>query len=61
MAYGLYKGSKLISLFQNEQYAKHKAEVYKTDRTFPGVYYVKEIESNIEKPWLILLGIMPPS
>jgi hypothetical protein len=50
MAYGLYKGSKLISLFQNEQYAKHKAEVYKTDRTFPGVYYVKEIESNIEKP-----------
>lgn len=61
MRFGMYKGNKLISVFKNESYAKHKAEVYKNDSNTPGVYYVKEIESNIEKPWLILLGIMPPS
>lgn len=49
MRFGLYKGNKLISIFKNESYAKHKAEVYKNDSNNPGVYYMKEIESNIEK------------
>ena len=44
MRFGLYKGSKLISVFKNEQYAKHKAEIYKNDKNMPGVYYTKEIK-----------------
>ena len=47
MRYGLYKGNKLISVFKNEKYAKHKAEIYKNDSRTPGVYYVKEIKAEV--------------
>ena len=40
--YGLYKGNKLISVFENELYAKHKAEIYKNDKNTPGDFYIKE-------------------
>ncbi|MGX7008334.1 hypothetical protein SAMN02746068_00727 [Lactococcus chungangensis CAU 28 = DSM 22330] len=46
MRYGLYKGNKLISVFMSEQYAKHKAELYKNDRVTPGVYYVKTLDEK---------------
>ena len=46
MRYGLYKGNKLISVFMNEQYAKHKAEIYKDDRVTPGVYDVKPLDKK---------------
>ena len=46
MRYGLYKGNKLISVFMNKQYAKHKAEIYKNDRRTPGLYYVKPIDEK---------------
>lgn len=46
MAYGLYKDNKLISVFQNERYAKHKAEIYQKDKNTPGVFYAKEIDSG---------------
>lgn len=46
MRYGLFKGNKLISVFISEQYAKHKAEIYKNDRVTPGVYYVKPLEKK---------------
>jgi hypothetical protein len=46
MRYGLYKGNKLISVFMNEQYAIHKAEIYKNDRVTPGVYYVKPLDKK---------------